>query len=203
MTSGTCCGLVGTRACRCHTDADELARAVRSFVSTRVRDHNDVDDITQKALLRLYRNVHTLRDAGALEGWAFQIARTTIADHYRRPAQRATPIDPADVEALLPGVEDRPDEDSTTAFAGCVGSLLARVPESYRRALVLTDVQGMTQQRAAVELGLTTSGMKSRVQRGRRMLRAEVAHCCRIALDSQGGLAELTPHHRHARGASC
>lgn len=193
MSQGACCGLAGTQECRCHTDADNLAGSMHSFVTARVRDRSDADDITQEALLRLYRNVHTLRDAGALEGWAFQIARSAIADHYRRPAQRATPIDPADVEELLGGVDDLPDRDPAVELAGCVSSLLERVPERYRRALELTDVSGLTQSRAAEELGLTTSGMKSRVQRGRRMLREEVERCCRVALDSRGALADLTP----------
>lgn len=193
MSQGACCGLAGTHECRCRTDADNLARAVHSFVKARVRDRSDADDITQEALLRLYRNVHTLRDAGALEGWAFQIARSAIADHYRRPSQRATPIDPAEAAELLGGVDDLPDQDPAVEFAGCVSSLLARVPDGYRRALELTDVSGLTQSRAAEELGLTTSGMKSRLQRGRRLLREEVERCCRVALDSRGALADLTP----------
>ena len=192
--SGTCCSMASTQTCRCHTDADTLARAVRSFVAVRVRNLTDVDDITQEALLRLYRNVHTLRDVGALEGWAFQIARSAIADHYRRPAQRAVPLDPADAEVLLGAADDHSDTDRTDELAGCVASLLERVPENYRRALELTDVSGLPQAHAAVELGLTTSGMKSRVQRGRRILRREVERCCRVALDNRGALAELEPN---------
>jgi len=68
--------------------------------------------------------------------------------------------------------------------------LFARVPEGYRNALELTDLGELTQDEAAARLGLITSGMKSRVQRGRRMLRAEVARCCRIELDARGALAD-------------
>ncbi len=198
MSQGSCCGLTGTVECRCQTHADELAAAVHSFISGRVRDRTDVDDIAQEALLRLYRNVHTLRDAGALEGWAFQIARNAIADHYRAPHRRATPVAPAYVADLMPASEEPEDSGE---LAECVAGLLHRVPEGYRRALELTDVRGMTQDRAAAELGLSTSGMKSRVQRGRRILREEIATCCRIALDTRGGLADLTP--RASDGGTC
>ena len=200
MSQGTCCGLTGTVECRCQTHADELAAAVHSFISGRVRDRTDVDDIAQEALLRLYRNVHTLRDAGALEGWAFQIARNAIADHYRAPHRRATPVAPADVADLVPASDGRAGR-LWRGLAECVAGLLHRVPEGYRRALELTDVRGMTQDRAAAELGLSTSGMKSRVQRGRRILREEIATCCRIALDTRGGLADLTP--RASDGGTC
>lgn len=47
------------------------------------------------------------------------------------------------------------------------------------QALELTDLGGMTQGDAAARLGLSVSGMKSRVQRGRRMLREEIGRCCR------------------------
>lgn len=68
------------------------------------------------------------------------------------------------------------------------------MPEHYRRALELTDLGGLTQERAAAQLGLSTSGMKSRVQRGRRLLREEVTRCCEVALDSRGGLADVELH---------
>jgi RNA polymerase sigma-70 factor (ECF subfamily) len=196
MSQSQCCGLAGGEECRCHTHPHELAAAVRGFVGNRVRDRDDVDDIAQETLLRLYRSVDTLRDARALEAWAFRIARNAIADHYRRPGGRATPVEPRQVAELLPLVDDHAVGDPTEELGACVIGLLDQVPPPYRRALELTDVQGMTQSRAAAELGLSTSGMKSRVQRGRRMLREQVASCCRIALDSQGGLADLTPHER-------
>jgi hypothetical protein len=69
---------------------------------------------------------------------------------------------------------------------------LARVPDDYRRALELTDPGELTQEQAAAALGLSTSGMKSRVQRGRRMLRTEISRCCRLELDARGALADAT-----------
>ena len=66
--------------------------------------------------------------------------------------------------------------------------LLARVPDDYRTAIELTDLGELTQEQAAAQLGLSTSGMKSRVQRGRRMLRTEVGRCCRIELDARGAI---------------
>ncbi len=77
--------------------------------------------------------------------------------------------------------------------------LLDRVPEHYRCALELTELGGMTQERAAAELGLSTSGMKSRVQRDRRLLRDQVTHCCDVALDSHGALADVEPRSRDGR----
>jgi RNA polymerase sigma-70 factor (ECF subfamily) len=70
--------------------------------------------------------------------------------------------------------------------------LLARVPSEYQQALELTDLGSMTQKDAAARLGLSSSGMKSRVQRGRRLLGAEIGRCCRVELDASGALADVT-----------
>ena len=78
--------------------------------------------------------------------------------------------------------------------------MLARLPEDYRTALELTDLGELTQEQAAAQFGLSTSGMKSRVQRGRRMLRTEVGRCCRIELDGSGALADASIRDN---GAAC
>ncbi len=181
-TPRSCCGRPVAEECRCYTDAEQLASAVRAFIARRVRAPHDVDDITQEALLRLYRGAERLRDEVALEGWMYRIARSAIVDHYRRTAVRPEPVDPDRLELHAHADADEPGADE--ALAACLAPLVARIPDAYRTALELTDLGGLTQDQGAARLGLSTSGMKSRVQRGRRMLRDEVVKCCRIELDA-------------------
>jgi RNA polymerase sigma-70 factor, ECF subfamily len=185
-----CCSRPSAAQCRCYTDAAAITQALRVYIRRRVRHPQDAEDITQDALLRLYRAAPTLHDDLALEAWMYQIARSAIVDHHRRAAARPQP---ADLDSTSPEpAADEPDEPTAIeSLAGCVATLLDRVPEHYRRALELTDLGGLTQERAATELGLTTSGMKSRVQRGRRLLREEITRCCLIALDSHGTPADV------------
>ena len=63
----------------------------------------------------------------------------------------------------------------------------------YREALTLTELQGMTQKSAAEMVGVSLSGMKSRVQRGREHLRALFEDCCEIALDVRGHVVGFEP----------
>lgn len=62
----------------------------------------------------------------------------------------------------------------------------AALPSPYRGALTLTELEGLTQKDAAAMLGISLSGMKSRVQRGRQKLRQAFDACCRIAVDARG-----------------
>ncbi len=189
METKTCCGRASVEECRCHTDAALLAEAVQAFVARRVRGVHDAEDVAQDALLRLYRSADSLRDEQALQAWMYRIAENAVTDHYRRSGHRPEPIAPDDV-AQFPST-DAVDEPSPAAeLAACLAPLLARLPEDYRTALELTDLGPLTQEQAATELGLSPSGMKSRVQRGRRMLRTEVGRCCRVELDARGALTD-------------
>jgi len=68
--------------------------------------------------------------------------------------------------------------------------MIERLSENYRQAVTLVDLEGMAQHEAAARHGLSVSGMKSRVQRGRRQLRDMLEACCVIALDRRRGVAD-------------
>ena len=70
---------------------------------------------------------------------------------------------------------------------------VARLPSPYREALTLTEIEGLTQRAAADLLGVSLSGMKSRVQRGREKLRELLEACCRIGLDARGRVIGCEP----------
>lgn len=190
-TTRACCGRPSAEECRCYTDAEQIAAAIRAFVARRVRASHDVEDIAQEALLRLYRGAHDLRDEPALDGWMYRIARSAIIDHYRRSGVRPAPTDPGYFDRQVEDDAEAPRADE--ALAACLAPLIARIPDAYRAALELTDLGDLTQEEGAAQLGLSTSGMKSRVQRGRRMLREEVVRCCRVELDARGALSDVTP----------
>ena len=78
-------------------------------------------------------------------------------------------------------------------LTGCLEPLLARLSPAHREALQLTDLDGLTQAEAGARLGLSTSGMKSRVQRARNQLRDLFTDCCDIHLDTRGGVIDYQP----------
>lgn len=67
------------------------------------------------------------------------------------------------------------------------------LPPPYREALTLTELEGVTQREAARMLGVSVSGMKSRVQRGRERLRELFEECCEIALDARSRVVGCAP----------
>lgn len=67
------------------------------------------------------------------------------------------------------------------------------LPSPYREALTLTELEGLTQKEAAEMIGISLSGMKSRVQRGRERLRTLFDECCEIGVDARGRAIACDP----------
>ena len=72
--------------------------------------------------------------------------------------------------------------------------MIDSLPEPYREALVLTEFDGLTQQELADRVGISLSGAKSRVQRGREQLKAMLTECCDFEFDRRGGVFDCMPH---------
>jgi RNA polymerase sigma-70 factor (ECF subfamily) len=84
-------------------------------------------------------------------------------------------------------------DDQDAELAVCLRTLLAELPPDYRRALELTDLGGLSQAEAAELEHVSLSGMKSRVQRGRRQLGVVLRQCCTPTLDSRGVPVDYRP----------
>jgi RNA polymerase sigma-70 factor, ECF subfamily len=164
-----------------------------SFIGRRVSDRDTAEDILQDVMLRIHRHAAELTEVSSVGGWIHQITRNAIIDHYRRAVVRREL--PVGVGSKLepPAEPERVPDDVGAELAACLEPLLAQLPAIYREALQLTDLDGLTQAAAATRIGLTTSGMKARVQRGRGQLKALLTDCCEVALDRRGRVIEYRP----------
>src|SRR5690606_26476459 len=119
-----------------------------------------------------------------LRGWLYAIARNAIVDHFRSQQARTRLHHRLDAPALE--VDDDGVEQGGVDLTICVATWLDQLEPEFARALRLTDMGSMTQAEAAEAEGLSVSGMKSRVQRGRAKLRALIEACCTIEQDRRG-----------------
>ena len=177
----------------------EFAPPLRGFLARRVPPGVDADDLVQEVFLRVIRHAGTLRSTDRPEAWLFQIARNALRDSLRarqRRDGRNDPLEGDDDLAVDPGAA--PDRAAEAELAPCLTSMVVRLPEPYRTAMRLTTLEGTSQADAARQLGISNSGMKSRVQRGRDRLRDMLVQCCAIAVDARGGVWDF---HKRSAGA--
>lgn len=166
---------------------------LRPYVARRVGTAADVDDVVQEVLARVHTGVAELRDGERFGAWVYRVASNAIADHGRHRARDPLSRGASDV-AVAEAREERDEHDRLVADMGeCVALFVARLPSPYREAITLTELEGVTQVEAARMLGISVSGMKSRVQRGRDKLREMFDDCCEIAVDCRGRVVECVP----------
>jgi RNA polymerase sigma-70 factor, ECF subfamily len=163
---------------------------LRRFVASRVSDPELAADIAQDVLARSIA-AGALENVEDLNAWLYRSARNAVIDHYRTKRAHEPIID----EGRWPDpvtTEDGPN-DATRELARCLEPLIHQLAPPARDALTRVDLDGQSHQQAADQLGLSVSGMKSRVQRGRRELRTLLTRCCQVSLDRSGAVTDYQP----------
>src|SRR6185436_1327127 len=143
----------------------------------------------------------TLADGERFGAWVYRIAASAIADNLR--ARVRHPIATAEKTDGATGSEAEPDENLEGELAECVALFVARLPSPYREAITLTELEGLAQKDAAEMLGVSVSGMKSRVQRGRERIRRMFEECCEISVDCRGHVTDCSPRNLDEVPADC
>jgi RNA polymerase sigma-70 factor (ECF subfamily) len=161
-----------------------LSDRLRQFVRSRVSSVADADDVLQNVFLRIHQNLNGLRQSDRLESWVFQITRNVIADHFRQSQHSQTEI----VE--VPALDHQDSNNLNAEVAGCLNGMIERLPDNLQRAVSLYEREGLSQQEIASRESISLSGAKSRVQRGRHMLKRMLEDCCRLQFDRYGNVMQ-------------
>lgn len=179
----------------------EFAGRLRGFLARRVPPGIEADDVLQEVFLRVMRHLPSLRETDRLEAWLFQIARNTLHDAMRTRQRRERRTDALEID-LPAGVEIEDERAAEAELAPCLTPMIARLGNPYRQAIELTSVHGLTQAEAAKRVGVSVSGMKSRVQRARGQLKAMLLRCCEIDVDQRRGVSDFHLRDAAACGTS-
>ena len=179
---------------------------LHAFIAKRVNDQGHVEDILQDVFVRVHRQMDRVNDPRRIISWIYQITRNAIIDHYRKPGRQREI--PSGLSAELEGLDEVAETSTAThlgdmaepraELAACLRPMIERLPQDYRDAITLVEIDGLTQQAAATQMGLSLSGMKSRVQRGRAQLKQMLDDCCLIELDRRKGVIDY-----QSRRADC
>lgn len=156
---------------------EELARLygrqIYQLAYRQMKSREDAEEVTQDVLMKVYRKIGDFRGDAALSSWIYRITFNTVMSRLRSRAvpgqrwQEQTPHrqEPVDRSML-------PDEALMRAqLRRAVAAAIDELPEIYRAPLVLRDIQGLSTEEASARLKLKDQTLKSRLHRGRLMLR--------------------------------
>ena len=163
---------------------EKFSPQLRHFIRKKISDESVTDDILQEVFKKIHGHIGQLKNDEKIESWIYRITRNTITDHYRTQRKiEELPEDLSVSDKTLHKIECRSGVTSIKA-------IMEGLPEPYSEALILTEFEGLTQKELAKKVGISLSGAKSRVQRGRKMLQAELEKCCHISFNRHGTIVD-------------
>lgn len=152
---------------------------LKSFVYRKVKDKALAEDIVQDVFLKVHAKLGQLKDSEKVSSWIYQITRNTITDYYRSKSK----------SILFQDLDwDSDHQLLNDCVSGCLQEMLLTLPEKYREAIALTEIENLSQTNLAERLNISYSGAKSRVQRARQMLRDKMEEQYNIKMDAYGNV---------------
>lgn len=151
--------------------ASEYGPRVYAMAYHLTGDRHEAEDLAQDVFVRVYRNLDKYTP-GTFDGWLYRITKNLFLDGVRR--RRTVRMVPLPDDDWHGSMQDGPDPDEIVDRHGIDGSMeqaITELPKTFRTAVVLCDVQGLTYEEIAQATGWPMGTVRSRIHRGRRMLR--------------------------------
>jgi RNA polymerase sigma factor (sigma-70 family) len=139
-------------------------------------NRQDAEDLTQDVFVRVFRSLDSF-EPGNFAGWLHRITTNLFLDRARRAARIRMDGFAEGAEQQLLGSQVLPEDAVHDAgFDPDIEAALASLPEKFRVAVVLCDVEGLSYDEIADVLGVKVGTVRSRIHRGRTQLRDALAH---------------------------
>ena len=139
-------------------------------------NRHDAEDLTQEVFVQVFRSLDTYTP-GTFEGWLHRITTNLFLDGARRKQRIRFDALSDERAARLPSEALHPEAAFTEqTFDDDVEAALATLPPDFRAAVVLCDVEGLSYEEIATIMDAKLGTVRSRIHRGRAMLRRALAH---------------------------
>lgn len=161
---------------------EELYKLVGIYLRQLRADPALIADVTQDVLLKIHQLIGTLHDQEKLVPWLKRIVYTTLHDYYRTNHC---------YRSLLPlESTEEVSQEGNDAVVDCLLLLLHLLPPAQRELLEAVELRGLSQTAYAAIRHLPLSTVKSRLQRARRLLRAQITGNCQLTTDAYGNVVD-------------
>jgi RNA polymerase sigma-70 factor (ECF subfamily) len=166
------------------------------YIRKWISDPEVAKDIEQEVFIKIHEKINTLKDDAKVVSWVLQITKNTVFDYLRKENifspedDNADHIEMDDSEMIFKQPERNLEEELTSG----VKTAIENLPFKYKQALLLVEFEGLSQVDLAKKLNISLSGAKSRVQRGRLMIKEQLLNCCNYQFDKYGSVIGVKPN---------
>jgi RNA polymerase sigma-70 factor (ECF subfamily) len=150
--------------------ARDHGRRIYNFAYRLTGNPDDANDLMQEVLLRVRRGLSGYTP-GSFEGWLWRITRNAFLDEVRRRKRRPTVALPEGDHVALGTTAEPDDVLAESQLSANVQQALLDLPLDFREAVVMCDVVGLSYDEIALATGVPVGTVRSRIHRGRKMLK--------------------------------
>jgi len=148
---------------------------VYSICFRMTQNTSESEDLTQDVFIRLFRTIGSFRGESAFTTWLHRLTVNLVLMHFRKRKRRQ---DRSNEEAelstyIVPGSQD--PKRMRIVDRILLSEVIAKLPEGYRQAIILHDIQGLQHKEIAEARGRSVGTSRSQLHRGRAMLRELIA----------------------------
>ncbi|WP_296620633.1 sigma-70 family RNA polymerase sigma factor [Marivirga sp.] len=150
----------------------EFKGEIQNYILKKVKSKEVAEDLTSQLALKLYSMCEKLQDVRNLRAWLYRVASNVVIDYFREEQKKHS-------QSIVDDLSQDEEEDFVNiAVENCVLKLLEQLPNKYREAVRMSDLEGVNQKEIAEKLNISYSAAKMRVQRGRESLKSKFYECC-------------------------
>ena len=168
--------------------AEDLSPTLLRYLRRLVGEEAIADDLLQETLMRIAGGLSSFSGRASVKTWAFSIATHVATDYFRKPQSRLRIVDVSEADDL-PDTDRSVDERLIMdEMSACVRQVIDSLPDDYRAALVLHDLEGLTAEQTAEICGCSIATAKIRIHRSRDRLRKALQQQCDFYRDTDSVL---------------
>ena len=168
----------------------EFHQGISQFIRLKITDTEDAEDLVQEVMLKLVRAHAENKAVSNIKNWLYTVTNNTIADYYRKKYKE----NDLNQNYLLENSFELIDSQALE-ISDFIVPMIKLLDEKYSKPLLLSDIEGMPQKEIANMLQLSLPAVKSRIQRGRKLLRALFFECWHIQLDANQNIVSCKIKH--------
>jgi len=151
---------------------------LRGYLINYCGDEEIAKDLLQETLIRVEKNLGRFRGESDLKTWVFRIATNVAIDHFRKQGSRGTVVSVDEATQIPDGAPEIGEPLVIQEMNSCIREQIDSLPEDYRAALVLHDLEGLTAREVASVCDISLATAKIRIHRGRQRLRSVLSDGC-------------------------
>lgn len=168
----------------CNTTAqiwEQHSDKLKEFICNKLNHDDNCNDILHDLFLKITQKEERIKWIEQPASYVIKMAQNAVIDYYR--SQKKAP------KSLDTDYISNDEQPSEIQLADCcLLSFIKSLPPLYGEALILTELEGLSQKQLAKKLNISYTGAKSRVQRARKMLKEAILSCCPYKFDKYGNI---------------